>query len=177
MLSDSFFPAFGPYGVQILPKGPKVPTSGSLFFFQEKSSFNTTGTVLFLMRGYLKGILIGAGVFFVLLGLIFLLASFTPDFQLSILVIAVILFIIAGGFIGSVIYVEKRESARPVNIQQKVEIKATDLVGGDTRAQEMKCSGCGAPLSSKDIRITDLGVLVSCPYCGKAYVMEEAPKW
>lgn len=129
------------------------------------------------MRGYLKGILIGAGIFFILLGLIFLLASFTPDFQLSILVIAIVLFLLAAGLIGAVIFVEKRESERPVKIEQKVEIKATDLVGGDTRAQEMKCSGCGAPLGSKDIRVTDLGVLVSCPYCGKAYVMEEAPKW
>lgn len=129
------------------------------------------------MRGYLKGILIGAGVFFVLLGLIFLLASFTPDFQAPILIIAIVLFLIAGGFIGSVVFVEKRETERPVNIKQKVEIRASDLVGGDTRAQEMKCTGCAGPLSSKDIRITDLGVLVSCPYCGKAYVMEEAPKW
>ncbi len=129
------------------------------------------------MRGYLKGILIGAGVLFVLVGLFFLLASFTPDFQAPILIIAIVLFIIAAGFIGSVVFVEKRESERPVNIEQKVEIKASDLVGGDQRAQEMKCTGCAGPLSSKDIRITDLGVLVSCPYCGKAYVMEEAPKW
>ena len=129
------------------------------------------------MRGYLKGILIGVGVLFILLGLVFMLASFTPDFQLSILVIALVLFIIAGSLIGVVIFVEKRESERPVKIEQRVEIKATDLVGGDKRAQEMKCTGCAGPLSSKDIRITDLGVLVSCPYCGKAYVMEEAPKW
>jgi hypothetical protein len=129
------------------------------------------------MRGYLKGILIGAGIFFIVLGLFFLLASFTPDFQVSFLVIAIVLFLLAGTLIGTVIFVEKRETERPMNIQQKVEIKASDLVGGGTRAQEMKCTGCAGPLSSKDIRITDLGVLVSCPYCGKAYVLEEVPKW
>ncbi len=129
------------------------------------------------MRGYLKGILIGMAVFFILFGLIFLIASFSPDFQVSNLIIALVLFGIGGVFIGVVVYAEKKEASRPVHIEQKMEIKASDLVGGDKRTEELKCKNCSGPLSSKDLKITDMGVLVSCPYCGTAYAIEEAPKW
>jgi len=129
------------------------------------------------MRGYLKVILIGTAIFFILFGLVFLLASFSPDFQISNLIIAIVLFAIGGVFIGIVVFAERKETSQPIHIEQKLEIKASDLVGGDKRVQELKCKSCAGALSSKDLKITDLGVLVSCPYCGSAYAIEEAPKW
>ena len=121
--------------------------------------------------------LLSIGIFFMVISAIFFLAGLSPDIRVDILLQAVVLLLFGAAPIGLVIFLEKKESSRPVNVRQEINIDAKDLVGGARTTHDIKCRGCSAPLSSGDVRITDMGILVKCPYCGKAYVMEEEPKW
>jgi hypothetical protein len=76
-----------------------------------------------------------------------------------------------------VVLSSRKEDSRPVNVTQSINIQGGDLIGGKRSANDIVCSGCSGPLSDRDLRFTDLGVMVKCPYCGKAYVLEEEPKW
>jgi hypothetical protein len=129
------------------------------------------------MKGWLKVILISIGIFFVLMSLVFFLAGLSPEINAMFLIEGVVILIFGISPIAVVIYLEKKESQRPVNVTQNIEINSNDLVGGERNVKEIRCNSCSAPLSSSDIRITDLGVMVKCPYCGSAYVVEEEPKW
>lgn len=129
------------------------------------------------MKGWLKVVLITFGIFFILMSMVFFMAGISPDVQITFLIEAFVFLIIGITPIAVVIYFGRKEAQRPVNITQKIEINSNDLVGGERNSRQIKCNGCSAPLSSKDIRITDLGVMVKCPYCGSAYVIEEEPKW
>lgn len=129
------------------------------------------------MKGWIKVGLISLGIFFLILSAIFFIAGISPDLRPDILLQAVVLLLFGIAPIAVVIYLEKKEASRPMNITQEINIDGKDLVGGKRNAYDMKCIGCGGPLSSSDVRITDMGILVKCPYCSKAYVMEEEPKW
>jgi hypothetical protein len=128
------------------------------------------------MRSWLKVVLITAGVFFIILSLIFFLAAFSP-FDLSILVEAIVLFVIGSIPIGIVVIAEMRDKPAPINITNKIEIDAGDLVGGDKSFEKLKCRNCGGSLTSRDVRFTDIGMIVNCPYCDQVYAIEEEPKW
>ncbi len=129
------------------------------------------------MNRWVKIILLTFGIFMFVLSAIFFIAGISPDLRIDILLQGLVLLFLGGIPIGIVIYLEKRESSRPVAVTQNINIKGEDLVGGTREVSDIKCKGCSAPLSSRDVRITDLGVMVKCPYCGNAHVLEEAPKW
>ncbi|HHD15719.1 MAG: hypothetical protein DRN37_07590 [Thermoplasmata archaeon] len=129
------------------------------------------------MNRWIKGILLGVGIFFLLLSAIFFLGGISPDIRPDILAGAGILFLFGLIPLGIVTYIMKREASRPVNVSQSIHIDGRDLVGGERKLREMECRSCGAVLSPGDIRITDIGIAVRCPYCGSVYIMEEAPKW
>ena len=48
---------------------------------------------------------------------------------------------------------------------------------GDTAIQEMKCRSCGAPLTSKSIKMRLGAPVVECEHCGASYQLEEEAKW
>lgn len=129
------------------------------------------------MNRWVKIILLTFGIFMFVLSAIFFIAGISPDLRVDILLQGLVLLFLGGIPIGIVIYLEKRESSRPVEVTQNININGEDLVGGGRKVSDIKCKTCSASLSSKDVRITDLGVMIKCPYCGNAYVLEEAPKW
>ncbi len=129
------------------------------------------------MNRGVKVLLLTFGIFMLVLSTIFLIASISPDFRLDILLQGLVFLIVGGIPIGIVVYLEKKESSRPMNVTQNINIEGSDLIGGERKVHELKCRGCSGSLSDKDVRITDLGMVVKCPYCGKGYVIEEAPKW
>jgi hypothetical protein len=55
-------------------------------------------------------------------------------------------------------------------------IQKIDL-SGDVSIEQMKCRSCGGILDKNSISVRAGGIYVSCPYCGSAYQLEEAPKW
>jgi hypothetical protein len=129
------------------------------------------------MNRWVKIGLITFGLFFYFLSGIFFIAGISPDLRVDILVQGGMLLFIGSIPVGIVVYLEKKESSRPMTVTQNINIDGKDLVGGERKISEIRCRGCSAGLSSDDVRITDIGVLVKCPYCGKGYVIEEEPKW
>jgi hypothetical protein len=69
------------------------------------------------------------------------------------------------------------EKAPEVRIEQRVEVRSDDLVAGRRAFQEMKCRSCSGPISSDNVRLGDMGIAVTCPFCGASYSVEEEPRW
>jgi membrane protein implicated in regulation of membrane protease activity len=129
------------------------------------------------MNIVLKVILISFGVFMFFMGAIFLIAAVSPDLRLDILIQGLVFLFIGGIPIIIVVYLERKEASRPVMISRNINIEGSDLVGGRRKEKDIRCRGCSGSLSADDVRITDLGIMIKCPYCGKAYTIEEEPKW
>jgi len=116
------------------------------------------------------------GIFFVLLSSIFFLAAFAP-FSGAVLIEAIILLFIGLIFLYFYERGAKIEAQRPIELHQTVKIDTSKDMGGESALKDIRCKHCGAPLSAKDITITNAGVIVKCPYCGAVYRLEEEPKW
>ena len=124
----------------------------------------------------LEGVFVFFGIVFLLLSAIFFIAAFSP-FSLDILVEAIVLLLIALVFFFLYYRSEKIEANRPVEVHQEVNISTSKDLAGEAELHDLKCKHCGATLSADDIKITDAGVIVKCPYCGAVYRLEEEPKW
>ena len=59
----------------------------------------------------------------------------------------------------------------------KVEVTQKIDLSGDASLEQMKCTRCAGALDAKSVSLQAGAVFVSCPYCGAAYQVEEAPKW
>ena len=129
------------------------------------------------MKTWLKIVLISMGVFFLLLSAIWFLAWASSDFPVIILIEFILLFILGAAPILVVVLLSRKEKPPEYHIDQKIEIKADELVGGDKSYEKLKCQNCGASLGSKDVKFTDMGMIVKCPYCDQVYAVEEKPKW
>ncbi len=107
------------------------------------------------------------GVFFILLGLIFMIASADSNF-LPRLIVGVSM------LLPGVYFVRKgvREPA-----DKTVVISRTLELSGDVNLENLTCDGCGAGLSSESISLKAGTVFVACPYCRTEYQIEEKPKW
>jgi DNA-directed RNA polymerase subunit RPC12/RpoP len=71
--------------------------------------------------------------------------------------------------------VEKVEAAKPTLVSQTFNVKVEG--SGQMTAKEVKCKSCGAPITAKDMKVVQGGLMATCPYCGVAFALEEAPKW
>jgi hypothetical protein len=129
------------------------------------------------MAGLLKGSLIALSTFFILLSMIFFIAGLTPPAEGLTIISAVVLLVI--GIIPLLIlfFIIRSENKREIRVDQKIEIRGKDLIGGEKNTTDLKCHGCYAPLSSENVKFTDIGVIINCPYCGKVYTLGEKPKW
>jgi hypothetical protein len=66
---------------------------------------------------------------------------------------------------------KKHQAEKSQTIVHKVDFT------GDLSLEELKCKACGATLSKDNIDVKAGAVVVSCPYCGTSYEIEEKPKW
>ena len=122
------------------------------------------------MNKIVEGFLVFVAVILILLGIIFLIAG-----ALDTIAMGGIMIIIATVILVVVYRIEKMESAKPTLISQTFNVKMEG--SGKFSEKEMKCRSCGAPLTDKELKIVQGGVMVTCPYCGATYAMQEAPKW
>jgi len=129
------------------------------------------------MKTWLKIVLISTGVFFLFLSAVWFLAWASSGFPMFILAEFIFLFILGAVPIAIVVVLSRKEKPPEYHIDQRIEIKADDLVGGDKSYEKLKCQNCGAGLESKDVKFTDMGMIVKCPYCEQVYAVEEKPKW
>jgi Ca2+/Na+ antiporter len=111
---------------------------------------------------------IGAGIL-ILLGVLFIMATFSNSGQLGWLLVGIIMVLIAFGLIWFVSRKPKAET--PVNVTYKVDLS------GDVNLETMKCKSCGGTLSSENVKMVAGAPVVTCPYCGSIYQLAEEPKW
>ncbi len=126
-------------------------------------------------------ILVLGGLFsliFLFFGVLFIWSAGTPGVNSSsrlstglILIFVGLVFI--GLTIGVAIFVFRRLHPR----EQKVEITQKIDLSGDVKLETLKCEKCGAQLDKNSIAMKEGAIVVSCPYCGSVYEIEEAPKW
>lgn len=103
------------------------------------------------------------GMFFILLSLIFLVAS--PDTDLLQRLIVVVPMLALGVFLV-------RKSIRECADKTVVTSRTIEL-GGDADLENMICKKCGAKLSSKNIILKSETVFLSCPCCKTEYQLED----
>jgi hypothetical protein len=88
----------------------------------------------------------------------------------------VVLRIVVGGvMLAAAIALAVAARLRP-KVEQRNIVQKIDL-SGDVRAEEMKCTKCGAQLDRDSIEVRAGAIFVSCRYCQSSYQLEEAPKW
>ncbi len=100
------------------------------------------------------------GLAVIFLGLVFLIGGRT---------------VVGAVMIGVGIYLLVMGLRKPVT--RDVVVRRELELSGDVSLESMKCSMCGASLSSENIAERAGAVFVECPYCHGEYQVEEAPKW
>ena len=91
------------------------------------------------------------------------------------MLIGAVLVVIAAAMFVFIYRLEKIEATKPTLVSQTFNVKMDG--SGKLEDKEMKCRTCGAPITDKDLKIVQGGIMVTCSYCGAMYAMEEAPKW
>ena len=122
------------------------------------------------MNKILQGLLVFVGVVILFLGLIFIVASGTENVMTG-----AVMVLVAVGIFVFVYYTEKIQASKPTLVSQTFNVKMEG--SGRLDEKEMKCRTCGAPITEKDLKIVQGGVMVTCSYCGAAYSLQEEPKW
>jgi uncharacterized Zn-finger protein len=120
--------------------------------------------------GLMKYVLMVGGLCLLFLGLIYILAS---GLGLRYAAIGIGLILVGIVLIFMSYRLEKAKVSQPRLIDQTIKVDTS----GDVGMQRLSCRGCGNPLKEKDLRMVDGAVVLSCPYCGGVYQLEEEPKW
>lgn len=115
-------------------------------------------------------LVIALAVFLILLGGIFVIASGVENIATGAVLIGIAVVLIFFAYRS-----ERIEASRPRLINQTFNVKMEG--SGKLEQKRLTCRSCGAPLDDKDLKIVQGGVMVTCPYCGSVYALEEAPKW
>ena len=109
-------------------------------------------------------------MFLILLGAIFLIASGVDN-----LITGAVLVLIAVMLLFFVYRSQKIEAAKPTLVSQNFNVKMEG--SGSLEQKELKCRTCGAPLSEKNLKVVEGGVVMVCPYCNTVTSLQESPKW
>jgi DNA-directed RNA polymerase subunit RPC12/RpoP len=122
--------------------------------------------------GRIVGIVVSAILF--LFGILWLIAATSSSSDNTSpggrFFVGIILLAAGGGLLY--LSVKKPGKQEELKIVQKLELP------GDLKLEEFKCSSCGGKLSKDAISVKDGGsIMVTCPYCGSIYQIEEEPKW
>jgi predicted RNA-binding Zn-ribbon protein involved in translation (DUF1610 family) len=118
----------------------------------------------------LMGVVLFLAIFLILLGAIFIIASGMEN-----IVVGAVFVVIAAILLLFVYRSEKIEAAKPTLVNQTFNVQMEG--SGQLNQKQLTCKSCGAPLTDKDLKVVQGGVVVHCPYCGTIYALEEAPKW
>lgn len=122
------------------------------------------------MNTFYRFLMVFLGIILLFLGLIFLMGSSGLLINIA---IGIIMIIIGCGFFLIIYRVDYAAAKQPRLVSQTVKVE----LPGEKIIRNLKCKGCGAKLSDKDIGIISGGVIVKCSYCNLVYELEEKPKW
>ena len=122
------------------------------------------------MNRVMEIVILFVAVFVILLGVLFLIAAGTEN-----LIIGGVMVLIAIMLFFFVYRSQKIEAAKPTLVTQNFDVKMEG--SGAMEQKELKCRTCGAPLSEKNLKVVQGGVVMVCPYCNTVTSLEESPKW
>jgi hypothetical protein len=113
-------------------------------------------------KGVLKWILylISAGL--IILGGLFLMASYQDENRLIVGMVFVV--------VATVLLFFSREK-KPIEITQTVN------VSGPIKMKELHCPNCGANLNAEKTIVVDGRPFIKCDYCGNNFEVTEEPTW
>jgi DNA-directed RNA polymerase subunit RPC12/RpoP len=122
--------------------------------------------------------LIALALLFLLFGVIFIIGATSPETQNQGFWIGVGFFLIVVGLLflgvaGATMY----GGYRSAQAEKKTEIIQRVELAGDMSTEQLKCKACGAILGKDSIEVKAGAAVISCPYCGTTYHLEEQPKW
>lgn len=122
--------------------------------------------------------LIVLALVFILFGILLIVGATDPATQNQGLWLGVgFLLIIVGllllGIAGATMY----GGYRSAQAEKKTEIVQRVELAGDMSTEQLKCKACGAILGKDSIEVKAGAAVISCPYCGTTYHLEEQPKW
>jgi uncharacterized membrane protein YjgN (DUF898 family) len=117
-----------------------------------------------------QGLVLFVAIFLILLGVIFLIASGIEN-----LITGAVLVLIAVMLLFFIYRSQKIEAAKPTLVTQNFNVKMEG--SGSLEQKELKCRSCGAPLSEKNLKVVEGGVVMVCPYCNTVTSLQESPKW
>ena len=103
-------------------------------------------------------------------GILFIWATFSPDGQMTWLIVG----IISVGIGFGVIWFTSRKSTIPgegTDVSIKLDLP------GDVNLDSMKCNSCGGSLTMDSIKMVSGAPVVNCPFCNTTYQLTEEPKW
>jgi DNA-directed RNA polymerase subunit RPC12/RpoP len=110
----------------------------------------------------------------VLFGILFIIGATNPATQNQGLWLGVgFLLVVVGLLFGATIY----GGYRSAQAEKKTEIVQRVELAGDMSTEQLKCKACGAILGKDSIEVKAGAAVISCPYCGTTYHLEEQPKW
>ena len=110
-----------------------------------------------------------AAAILIFFGFLFVYGAFSP--QGSAGWIPVGLISLGAGFVLIWLAGRRAAAAGKQEIVQRIEIS------GDVSLEKMTCRNCGGALSSENVKVVAGAAVVTCPFCGTSYQLEEEPKW
>jgi DNA-directed RNA polymerase subunit RPC12/RpoP len=115
-----------------------------------------------MVKGPVKWILYAAAAVLILLGILFVIASYANTLRLVEGVIFIAVAILIAYF--------TRE-------RKPLEIKKTVSVTGPIKVKEIRCPNCNAIMNPDNIHVTDGKPYLDCEYCGNKFELTEEPTW
>jgi hypothetical protein len=82
----------------------------------------------------------------------------------------VLAFLLLGGGIA-ILWIAYKKRDQKIEVVQKVDLS------GEIDLATLKCRNCGAALDKSAVKVVAGAVMVTCPYCGTSYQIEEKPMW
>jgi putative Mn2+ efflux pump MntP len=111
-----------------------------------------------------------AAAILIFFGVLFIWATFSPDGQITWLIVGVI-----SVGIGLVIIWLARRKTAPTQEGANASLRI-DLPG-DVNLDTLKCKSCGGTITMDNIDMVAGAPIVKCPYCNTTYQLTEDPKW
>lgn len=116
-----------------------------------------------MAKGVVKWILYLISGGLIILGSLFLLASFPPyEYRLPIGLVFIAVAII-------LLYFSREK--KPLEIQQTINLS------GPIKVKEIRCPNCGAHLNAETVNVIDGRPFMTCEYCGNTFEVTEEPTW
>ncbi len=115
-----------------------------------------------MTRGIAKWIIYLTSTCLIILGILFIIASYANNLRL----IEGIIFI---GIAFLILYFSKEKKT--------MEIKQTVSVTGSIKVKEIRCPHCSALLNPEKTNVIDGRPFVKCDYCGNTFEITEEPTW